>query len=222
MRTVSAIILAGGKGLRMESDLPNKCLSKVRGKPIIRWAIDSVYRHVDDLILCIGHGGQEVLEETVSYMKTKPIATSNQGEDATIAERIHAAFDFVSDLALICYGDTYADVDIPELLKTHQRLNAQITMTVVPYESDSGIITEEDGRVVNFMEKPTLPGFFKNIGYILIEKQAAERLKHMTFQQMLHEAVWPNEPGLAVYHHDGKHATVNTEKDRVEAEELLR
>jgi len=64
-KPLAAIILAAGKGMRMDSDLP-KVLHQVAGKPMVQWVIDAVNETgADRVILVIGHGAQ-LVKETIS------------------------------------------------------------------------------------------------------------------------------------------------------------
>ena len=62
-KPLAAIILAAGKGTRMESDLP-KVLHPVAGKPMVQWVVDAVRQAgADRVILVVGHGAQIVQEQ---------------------------------------------------------------------------------------------------------------------------------------------------------------
>ena len=55
-----AIILAAGKGTRMQSELP-KVLHPVNGKPMLQWVVDAVRTaNANRIILVVGHGSEEV------------------------------------------------------------------------------------------------------------------------------------------------------------------
>src|SRR3712207_2317126 len=61
-RGVRAIILAGGKGTRMKSDLP-KVLLELHGKSVIQHSVDNIRKAgIDDVIVVVGHGGDLVKE----------------------------------------------------------------------------------------------------------------------------------------------------------------
>jgi bifunctional UDP-N-acetylglucosamine pyrophosphorylase / glucosamine-1-phosphate N-acetyltransferase len=61
-RRVQAIILAGGKGTRMKSDLP-KVLLDLYGKSVIRHSIDNIREAgIDDVIVVVGHRRGRVME----------------------------------------------------------------------------------------------------------------------------------------------------------------
>ena len=56
------VILAAGKGTRMNSDLP-KPLHTLMGKPIIQYALESAVPLVDNSpVLVLGHGADQIKE----------------------------------------------------------------------------------------------------------------------------------------------------------------
>lgn len=57
---LSAIILAAGKGERMNSDLP-KVMHAVAGRPIVQWVVDACRQvGVQRIIIVVGYGGEVV------------------------------------------------------------------------------------------------------------------------------------------------------------------
>ena len=59
-RPLAAIILAAGKGKRMNSDLP-KVVHPVAGRPMVCWVVDAVRQAgVKRIIVVVGHGSDAV------------------------------------------------------------------------------------------------------------------------------------------------------------------
>jgi bifunctional UDP-N-acetylglucosamine pyrophosphorylase/glucosamine-1-phosphate N-acetyltransferase len=59
-KPLSAIILAAGKGKRMNSDLP-KVVHPVAGQPMVRWVVQACRESgASPIVLVIGHGGEAV------------------------------------------------------------------------------------------------------------------------------------------------------------------
>src|SRR5947209_2943463 len=74
--------------------------------------------------------------------------------------------------ALVCYGDTLANVDLAALARQHEDGDALLTLAVYPLHSPYGIVTFDAGRrVTGFREKPRLPHWI-NIGFMLCEPAA--------------------------------------------------
>ncbi|MFN9078173.1 MAG: NTP transferase domain-containing protein, partial [bacterium] len=62
-RGLVAVILAAGKGTRMQSDLP-KVMHPVMGRPMVHWVVDAARAAgATKIVLVIGHGGELVRAE---------------------------------------------------------------------------------------------------------------------------------------------------------------
>ena len=60
--TLSAIVLAAGKGTRMKSDLP-KPLHTVRGRSLLGWVIHALEgAALENVAVVVGHGRELVVE----------------------------------------------------------------------------------------------------------------------------------------------------------------
>jgi len=65
----SAVIMAAGKGKRMDSDLP-KVMHQLAGRPLIDWVVDSALAaHPDKVIAIVGHGRELVMEELNGWVE---------------------------------------------------------------------------------------------------------------------------------------------------------
>ena len=64
MKKFRVLILAAGKGVRMESDLP-KVLSRVAGEPMITRLFRSVFKSgIDEKpVVVVGYGKEEIMKE---------------------------------------------------------------------------------------------------------------------------------------------------------------
>ena len=85
------IILAGGKGTRMRSEMP-KVLHVVRGVPIVQRLLDALMPIFPKPVVVIGYRGEDVrraLGESVSY--------ATQAEPLGTGDAVRAAMDMLSD-----------------------------------------------------------------------------------------------------------------------------
>jgi len=109
-------------------------------------------------------------------------------------------------------------VDLGSLARRHTESGALATMTVYPLQSPYGIVSleKDTDRVSGLLEKPVLP-YWINIGFILCEQAALDSMRRgtdlVTFLSSLAE-----RGAVRAHRHQGKHLTVNTEKERNEAE----
>ena len=95
MSNKCAVILAGGEGKRMKSDIP-KPMNEVLGKPMLRWVIDSVKAAgIDDICVVTGYK----TEITEGYLDSLPFEVSHvlQSERLGTGHAVMMAKDFLNE-----------------------------------------------------------------------------------------------------------------------------
>ena len=222
MNETTAVILCGGRGERLKpfTDHVPKPLVPLNGQPLLRHLTNHLFRFgIHHFVFCTGYKA-EALEAFVNegFPEGCTAVCSNTGEDAGMTHRLKSAALHVPAKAIVCYGDTVANVDIAALSQTHTASGAIATMTVHALQSPFGIVRfDELGRVNAFEEKPQLP-YWINIGYLLCESGFLDTITpaQEDMPQLLKRLADGNE--LGAYMHKGKHLTVNTEKEREQAD----
>ena len=212
---MDAIILAGGKGNRMDHELP-KPLVPVRGKTILSHQLDYLgkFNEIDRIILSLGHKADKVID----YIKKEyssfknPIEFSVEKEPLGTGGGIKLALkDFAkSDFSLVFNCDDIADVDILKLVK-----NKESTICVAHPRLPWGVVEEKDCYAI-FREKPLLQDWV-NIGWYLFNKN--ELLKILPDSGSLEYDVFPNLK-LRLYKHLGFWKALETKKDILEFEDM--
>jgi NDP-sugar pyrophosphorylase family protein len=217
---VTAVILCGGRGERLRpfTELLPKSLVPIGDRPLLGHLMDYLAtRGVRRFVLCTGYK-KEAIESFAAGLAPSgwQIECVDSG-DAPMIDRLLDALPHVIGRALVCYGDTLANVDLAALTAAHERGDASATVTVHPLESPFGIVqADADGFVESIREKPRLPHWI-NIGFVLCDREAfgsAER--GMDLVGFLDTLVRSRR--LRAYRHEGRHLTVNTEKERSAAE----
>jgi len=215
---LTAILLCGGKGERLKpftETLP-KALVPLNGEPLLSHLLRYLSAAgVSRFVVCVGYKA-EAIELFLTERYAGQVTCVNSG-DASMTDRLLDARPHIQGTALICYGDTLANVELASLLREHRRSQGLATLTVYPLLSPFGIVNFDDSkRVTTFAEKPRLP-YWINIGFLLCEPKAfdfvARGSEMPEFLSTLAEA-----GVLYTHEHKGKHLTVNTEKDRALAE----
>ena len=220
MSDATAVILCGGKGERLKpfTDQLPKALVPLHGKPLLYHLMNYLSRSgISRFVLCVGYKA-ECIEQFVAQSANPAwsVRCVNSG-DASMADRLLDARQHVPGRALICYGDILANVDLDVLERAHQVSGALATLAVYPLHSPFGIIQFDDAnRVTELAEKPVLP-YWINIGFMLCEPEALEYLKPNT-DMMNFSAALAQTGALFTYQHRGRHLTINTEKERMQAE----
>lgn len=180
MRNVIALVLGGGRGTRL---LP---LTKFRSKPAVPLA--AKYRLIDiPLSNCINSGINQmyVLTQFMSVSLHRHIRqtyrfdpftggfveilaaqqTMDSGTDwyQGTADAVRKNLRYIQqggiDYVLILSGDQLYRMDYSQMLATHQRAKANVTIAAMPVSRQAarslGVMRVDDsGRVVGFLEKP--------------------------------------------------------------------
>jgi glucose-1-phosphate cytidylyltransferase len=219
MDNVTAVILCGGKGERLRpytESLP-KPMIPLNGIPLLEHLLRYLSASgIRKFVLCVGHKAEVIKEFAENYQSPHEIVCVDSG-DASMTDRILEARPHVDGRALVCYGDTLANVDIGDLCLRHRLHGALATLTVYPMYSPFGVVeVKASGQVSGFREKPRLP-YWINIGFLLCEPGALDQLRRNSdipeFLETLKE-----QGSLFAYQHSGRHLTVNNEKERQSAE----
>ncbi|HEX8820051.1 MAG TPA: nucleotidyltransferase family protein [Archangium sp.] len=220
---VTAVLLCGGKGERLRPFTEHfpKPLVPLNGKPLLQHLLRYLsLQGVRRFVLCTGYKAEAIVRfvEELALPPELEVVCVDSGEAASMADRVLDARGHVPGRALVCYGDTLANVDLGSLSRHHAESGALATMTVYPLRSPYGIVSldGDSNRVAGLLEKPVLP-YWINIGFILCEQAALDGMRRgtdlVTFLGSLAE-----HGAVRAHKHQDKHLTVNTEKERNEAE----
>jgi glucose-1-phosphate cytidylyltransferase len=218
---VTAILLCGGKGERLRpfTESMPKPLVPLNGQPLLLHLMRYLSQGgVRRFVCCTGYKAEAI----EAFVKENPnpqwdVRCVNSG-DASMTDRILDALPHVTTRrCIVCYGDTLANVDVAELLEAHEQSGAIATLTVYPMRSPFGVVEfDETGKIRRFLEKPVLPHWL-NIGFLVLEPAAMKLLKRgADMVGFLDDLVATGQ--FHVHRHTGKHLTVNTEKERAQAE----
>jgi mannose-1-phosphate guanylyltransferase/phosphomannomutase len=158
---MKAVVMAGGEGSRLRP------LTLGRPKPMVHLVNKPVIAHI--LALLKKHGITEVVI-TVQYMADmiQRYFGDGQGlgmklyysvEDVPLgtAGSVKNAQSFLDEPFIVISGDALTDIDLAKLIAFHQQKKAKATITLfrVPDPLEYGVvITDENGRIQRFLEKP--------------------------------------------------------------------
>ncbi|MDD2850932.1 MAG: nucleotidyltransferase family protein [Desulfuromonadaceae bacterium] len=205
----TAIILAGGKGTRLQSvvsDRP-KPLALVCGRPFIEYVLDQLDSFgIKRVIVSTGHLGEQIKTLLGSTYKTLSLHYSQEHVPLGTAGALHHALPFItSQQVLVLNGDSYCDIDFNEFFKRHMLKNALVTIAAVsvPDVSRYGSITSTgEGLIEYFREKGIqVAGGLINAGVYVIERSVLlaitpDRmisLERDIFPQYLHQSIYSYE-----------------------------
>ncbi len=177
---MKAIILAGGLGTRLRplTDNTPKPLLPVKGKPIIEHAILNFKKHgIEDIILSIGYKA-DIIKEYFGDGSKYGVKISYCIEDQPMGTggALKMASAGIDETFVAINGDNLADFDWTAAIETHKKNNAKVTLQLFPVEDVTkfGIARLDDGRIIEFIEKPTVeqaPSNLNNAGGYILEPE---------------------------------------------------
>ena len=133
-KTVTALILCGGKGERLRpltESIP-KPLVRIRGRPILSYLLDHVKKFgIENVVIATGFQAEKIGVFFQENHRDLTVTIVNSG-DVDIIERIKACAPHIAGDLILLYGDTLADVDFNRLQEFHYSHQAQSTITLYP------------------------------------------------------------------------------------------
>ncbi len=183
---MKAVVMAGGEGTRLRPLTSNqpKPMVPIVGKPCMEHIIDLLRRHdMTEVVVTVAFmpqairsyfGDGESLGIDIDYsVEEQPLGTA--GSVRLARERLDETFIVIS-------GDALCDVDLTELVEAHKAKGAAVTIGLKSVDNplEFGIVvTDEDGRVERFLEKPSWGQVFSdtiNTGIYVLEPEV---LRHI-------------------------------------------
>ena len=186
-----AVLMAGGSGTRLRPltcDLP-KPMVPILNRPIAEHIINLLKRNQISEIIATLHylpdvmrdyfqdGSEFGVEMTYAVEEDQPLGTA--GCVKNIAELLDGTFVVIS-------GDSITDFDIKAAIEFHKQKNSKATLILarVPNPVEFGVvITDSQGRINRFLEKPSSSEIFSdtvNTGTYILEPQVLDYLPSNT------------------------------------------
>ncbi len=178
--------MAGGEGTRLRPLTSNqpKPMVPIVGKPCMEHILDLLRRHdMHEVVVTLAFMPQAIrtyfgdgttLEMDVDYsVEEQPLGTAGS---------VRLARERLDDTFLVISGDALCDVDLTGLVAAHREKGAAVTIALKSVDNplEFGIVvTDEDGRVERFLEKPSWGQVFSdtiNTGIYVLEPEV---LRHI-------------------------------------------
>ena len=160
---MQALVLVGGEGTRLRPltlTQPKPAIPLV-DRPFIRYMVDWLGRHgVSEVVMACGFRAEDLRTALGDEVPGGPSITYLQ-EDEPLGTagplRLAADQGLLSDRFLVLNGDLLTDLDLTALQAQHEQTGAAVTLALYQVEDASsyGLVRRtEDGRVLEFLEKP--------------------------------------------------------------------
>lgn len=163
---MKAFLLAAGTGTRLRpiTDTTPKCLVTIDDRTLLDIWLDAFARAgVTEVLINLHHLADAVRAHVVARAGQQPaIRLVFEPELLGSAGTLAANRDWVADeeFFLACNADNLTDFDLDVLITAHRAARPLATIAVFHSENPSagGVVAlDEDGRIVDFTEKPAAP-----------------------------------------------------------------
>jgi len=178
---IKAVIMAGGKGSRLRPltcDLP-KPMVPILNKPTIEYSIELLKKYgIRDIAVTMAYlpsvivdyfdDGSEFGVNLKYFIEEIPLGTGGSVKNAE---------EFLDETFIVISGDALTDINIQKILDFHKKKKSKATLVLkkesIPLEYGV-IITDEQGRIIRFLEKPSWGEVFSdtvNTGIYVLEPE---------------------------------------------------
>ncbi len=184
---MEAIILAGGLGTRLKPCVENlpKPLAPIGGKPFLRYLLDYLYVNgVHRAIISTGYKAETVEEFIGKTHRGMTVDYCREDSPLGTGGAIKKALAMCRDNCIcVINGDTYFDVDLPDLKTFHDNSGCKISLAAkwVENAENSGFLRHKDGRLCGFHEKGIMSAGLINGGIYFIDKNALDGITEEKF-----------------------------------------
>lgn len=184
MIDIKAVIMAGGKGTRLRPltcDIP-KPMVPILNKPVMEYSIDLLRKHgINDIAVTMAYMPSIIMDYFESgdrwnvnleyFIEDTPLGTGGSVKNAQ---------EFLDDTFIVISGDALTDLDISKAIDYHRQKKSKATIVLrredVPLEYGV-VITDESGKVIRFLEKPSWSEVFSdtvNTGIYILEPEVLD------------------------------------------------
>lgn len=159
---MKAVVMAGGEGTRLRP------LTSMRPKPMVPIVNQPVMEHILGLVK---HHGITDVVATLAFMPQVIEDYFGDGDEWGMnityaveetplgtAGSVKNAAEALTETFLVISGDALTDIDLTEVIEFHRAKGAAVTIALkrVPDPLEFGVvITDDEGRVERFLEKPS-------------------------------------------------------------------
>lgn len=183
-----AVVLVGGFGTRLRpltNDVPKQMLPVVGATMLERVVSGLGAQGVSEVVLSLGFRPDAFLDaypEGSCAGVLLHYAVEPEPLDTAGAVRFAARSAGIDETFVVVNGDVLTDLDLTVLWESHAQTGAEATIALTPVDDPSryGVVpTDDDGRVLEFVEKPapgTAPTNWINAGTYVLEPSVVDRI----------------------------------------------
>ncbi|WP_026487364.1 sugar phosphate nucleotidyltransferase [Caldanaerobius polysaccharolyticus] len=178
---MKAAIMAGGVGSRLRPltcNIPKPMVS-VANRPVMEYTVELLKKYgIRDMCATLQYLPNKIKEHFGDgsrfgvniryYIEDQPLGTAGSVKNAE---------DFLDETFVVISGDVLTNFELDKALEYHKSKNSLVTivLTRVPVPLEYGVVvTDENGRIIRFLEKPSWSEVFSdtvNTGIYILEPE---------------------------------------------------
>lgn len=206
---MKAIIMAGGFGTRLRPLTVNtpKPMVPIGNRPMMEHVVSLLSNHGLTDITSLLYFHPENIKEYFKDGSDFGVKMSYElpDDDLGTAGAVRFAVGDSTEPVLVISGDLVTDFDLTKAIKWHKQQQADATILLTRAENPVAygiVITDDDGRIVRFLEKPSWGEAFSdtiNTGIYILEPQATALIpkgENFDFSQDLYPLMLKNDMKL--------------------------
>jgi NDP-sugar pyrophosphorylase family protein len=181
------MILAAGLGTRLRplTEEISKPMVPIVNRPVMEHIVDLLARHGFSELYVNLHYHPDVITRHFSAGERWGLAIAYSFEEellGTAGGVKKLEKELAGDTFLVISGDALTDLDLTSLLAFHKAHSRIATLVITPVNDPSKygvVITEDDGRIIGFQEKPSreeAESFVANSGIYVFEPEVLEMI----------------------------------------------
>ncbi|HSH34852.1 sugar phosphate nucleotidyltransferase [Schnuerera sp.] len=184
---IKGVIMSGGIGTRLRPltcDLP-KPMVPIFNKPVMEYGIELLKKHgINDIAVTLHYLPNMIMDYFGSgfkfdanikyYIEEKPLGTGGSVKNAE---------EFLDTTVIVISGDAFTDINLKKAYDFHIKKGSKATLVLkrepIPLEYGL-VITDEEGRIIRFLEKPSWGEVFSdtiNTGIYILEPEVFQYYK---------------------------------------------
>jgi NDP-sugar pyrophosphorylase family protein len=184
---VPALVLVGGRGLRLRPVVPNlpKVLAEVKNRPFLMYLLDQIAATpIRKVVLCTGYRGDAIRHRIGDSYRGLRIFYSRENRPLGTGGALRKALTVVAaDHLLVMNGDSYCGVDIGKFWEWYQKRQADVALVLARVQDGNRYGTVElgsDDRITGFSEKTGRREGWINAGVYLMKFSLLQALPEDT------------------------------------------
>lgn len=226
---MKAIIMAGGFGTRLRPltiNLP-KPMAPVANRPMMEHVVSLLAKHgITDITSLLYYQADKIRSHFGDgHAFGVRMEYAQPQEDYGTAGAVRYALESVDEPVLVISGDLVTDFDLDEAISWHRRRKSQATLLLTRVENPLAygiVITDDDGHIIRFLEKPSWSEAFSdtiNTGIYILEPEAVKLIppkasfdfsrnlfplmlsSEMGLYGKIMEGYWKDVGNIGEYHH---------------------